>query len=102
MKQYEIEIYGSQFHGHFGKRHFKHLNMILSHDTIAKVKDFALDIIAGFTYKEVYGENPISYGGEFVPIGNGKEKYVAHTADEQIGYENAERDFTIKARVFRG
>lgn len=101
MKQYEIEFYEKYSHGIYGKQHFTNADMILAADTIEQVKSFAIEVLAGMTYREVYGEKR-DYGFSWVKTPDGKEKPEWHQADDKIGLERASNCFTVKARVFRG
>lgn len=97
MKNYEIEIYESGLHGR--NKANKIFSWNLNADSISQVKSFALEILAGMTFVEVYGDIPILYGFERIPNDNGTFKLRKYQADEILGYENAEKRFTIKARV---
>lgn len=100
MKTYEVEIYESGKHGSYKSQ--KMFTWILSHNTIACVKDFAIEILAGMTYEEVFGKNTARYGAERIPNGNGTHRLRTYDAKEKLGFEAAEKRFTIKARVFKG
>lgn len=105
-KQYEVEIYEKTSHGCWGKQHF--FCWILSSNNKANAESFALDILAGMTPEEISRESDgkciYDFTGwwGFVPNGDGTSKYVKLDPDKAIGYEEAERRFTAKARVFRG
>ena len=99
MKNYEVEIFESGQHGQY--KASKIFTWILSSDTISKAKDFATDILAGMTFKEVYGENTARYGYKKISLENGECKLHFYKADELLGYEVAEKHFTIKARLLK-
>lgn len=101
MKQYEIEVYSSRSHGIYGKLHYTDADMILAADTIAEVKSFAIDVLAGMTFREVFGEKR-DYGLSWEKQPDGTNKAKWHQADDKIGMEYALSAFTVKARVFRG
>lgn len=106
-KQYEVEIYEKYSHGHWGKQHY--FSWVLSSDKIANAESFAIDILAGMTPNEVRKESD----GRFYICNvcglhtvkkqeGGSYKYAKLDLDEPFGYEEVERRFTVKARVFRG
>ena len=104
-KQYEVEIYSSYQNGRYGKTHY--FGWILSATNKANAESFALDILAGMTPNEIMNESDGKCGQWFgwynlVPIGNGVYRHVTINNDAPIGYEFAERRFTIKSRVFKG
>lgn len=104
-KQYEVEIYAKYGNGRYGKRHY--FGWVLSSDKIANAESFALELLAGMTPNEIHKESDgrfiINCGlHTFVPTEDGKYKYVLLDHNEPIGYEEAEKRFTVKARVFRG
>jgi hypothetical protein len=105
-KQYEVEIYASDSHGCWGKQHY--FGWVISSDKIANAESFALDILAGMTPNEINKEadgkffHGITKLYGFVPNGDGTFRYVPLDNDKPIGYKEAERRFTVKARVFRG
>lgn len=101
MRDYEVEIYERHSHGHFGKQHY--LGWILNDSSVENVKSFAAEILAGMTYREVFKDCPYLIPGyRFVSIGDGKYRCEKIDADDKIGYEQVEKLFTIKARLFRG
>ena len=100
MKNYEVEVYESGLHGQY--KASKKFTWILSSNTIQQVKDFAFEILAGMTFEEVYSDNTILYGFEEIRLDDGKIKLRKYQAKETLGYELAERRFTIKARVYKG
>lgn len=106
-KQYEVEVYESTSHGHYGKQHY--FGWVLSSDKVENAKSFALDILAGMTPNEIRKESDGRFYicnvcglHSWVPTGDGHFKYVKLDLDKPIGYEEAKKRFTIKARVFRG
>ena len=104
-RQYEVEVYGSCNHGCWGKMHY--FGWILSSDKKANAESFALEILAGMTPNEIHKESDgkfiINCGlHRMIPIGDGKYKSKQIDKDEPLGYEEAERRFTVKARLLRG
>lgn len=106
-RQYEVEIYEKTSHGHFGKQHY--FGWVLSSDKKENAISFALDILAGMTPNEVRKESDGRFYicnvcglHTFVPSEDGKFKYVKLDLDKPFGYEEAERRFTVKARLFKG
>lgn len=108
MKQYEVEVYEKHSHGVWGKQHY--FGMVLSSNNIANAESFALDILAGMTPNEVRERSDgrfficsISGLRSWVPVGDGvHHKCVRLDLDKPFGYEEAEKRFTVKARVFKG
>lgn len=105
-KQYEVEVYEKYSHGCWGKQHY--FGWVLSSDKIANAESFALEILAGMTPNEICKESDgrLKYDPfiwhTFEPTEDGKYRYVVLDPDKPIGYEMAEKRFTVKARVFRG
>jgi hypothetical protein len=105
-KQYELEIYNYYSNGRYGKQHY--FGWVLSSNNRANAESFALDILAGMTPNEINKEADgkfilgSTHLHKFVPNGDGTFRYVELDNDEPIGYEEAERRFTVKARVLRG
>ena len=104
-KQYEVEVYEKHSHGCYGKMHY--FGWVLSSNNKANAESFALDILAGMTPNEISKESDgklsTSYGWHtFVPMGDGKCRYVELDLDKPSGYEEAEKRFTVKANIFRG
>lgn len=104
-KQYEVEVYESYSHGCYGKTHY--FGWILSADKKEGAEAFALEILAGMTPNEIHKESDgkfiINCGlYRYIPVGDGKHRSVLIGKDEPLGYEEAERRFTVKARLFRG
>ena len=105
-KQYEVEIYEANNHGCWGKQHY--FGWVLSSDKIANAESFALDILAGMTPNELCKESDGRLPCDtyiwhtWEPLGDGKHRYVVMDMDTPIGYEEAAKRFTVKARVFRG
>lgn len=106
-RQYEVEVYEKYSHGCWGKRHY--FGWILSSDKKENAESFALDIIAGMSPNELVKEAD----GKMVPpgvcgwhtwedLGNGKRRWVKLDNDKPVGYEFAEGNFTVKARLFKG
>ena len=106
-KQYEIEVYSNASHGCWGKQHY--FGLVLSSNTVANAESFALDILAGMTPNEVKKESEGRFYicevcglHSWVPTEDGGLKRVKLDLDKPFGYEEAEKRFTVKARVFRG
>jgi hypothetical protein len=105
-RQYEVEVYERYSHGCYGKQHY--FGWILSSDKKANAESFALEILGRMTPNELHKESDGKlrtdvYGWhKFVPTQDGKYKYVILDNDEPIGYEEAEKRFTVKARLFKG
>lgn len=105
-RQYEVEVYEGYSHGCWGKQHY--FGWILSSDKKANAESFALDILAGMTPNELMKESDGKvrvdvcgwYG--YVPTGDGTYRYVKLDNNKPIGYKEAERRFTVKARLLRG
>ncbi len=106
-RQYEVEVYERYSHGCYGKVHY--FGWILSADKKENAESFALDIIAGMTPNELVQEA----NGRMVPPGvsgwhiwekqeNGKMKYIQLDNNKPVGYNYAENNFTVKARLFKG
>lgn len=88
-KDYAVEIYSRYSSGRYGKDHY--CGWVLNDISIDNVKSFALEIIAGMTYREFTEQAMTTL---CMPFGVSE--------DDKIGYEKAEELFTIKASVFKG
>ena len=105
-KQYEVEVYEAHSHGCWGKQHY--FGWVLSSDKVANAESFALDILAGMTPNELCKEadgrltrDPYLWHA-WEPLEDGTWRYVTLDMDKPIGYEEAAKRFTVKARVLRG
>ena len=105
-RQYEVEVYERYSHGCYGKQHY--FGWILSSDKKANAESFAFEILAGMTPNELMKESDgkirvdICGWHTWESLGNGKVRYVKLDNDKPIGYEDAEKRFTVKARLFKG
>lgn len=104
-RQYEVEVYERYSHGCWGKTHY--FGWILSSDKKANAESFTLEILAGMTPNEIHKESDGKFNASFglfryVPIGDGKYRSKLIDKNEPLGYEEAERRFTVKARLLRG
>lgn len=98
-KDYDVDVYSSSSHGRYGKDHF--FRWCLNDTSIENVKLFAIEILAGMTYKEVFGDDFFMYGMKKIENADGTFRLKTPSADEMLGYEVAESRFTIKARVLK-
>jgi hypothetical protein len=106
-KQYEVEVYEKCRHGKYGKQHY--FGWVLSSDKKENAISFALDILAGMTPNEVRKESDGRFYicgvcglHTFIPTEDGGYKYASLDLDKPFGYEEVERRFSVKARLFRG
>ena len=90
MKDYEVDIYKK----HCRKNEKNHyLGMILCDSSIEKVSLFAIEVVAGMTFEEVF-EKHKEEGMCYAMMNNKK-------MDEMIGWDLAEKLFTVQANVLR-
>lgn len=95
MKQYRVEVMEHYNHGHHGKERFQVWG--LSATSKKNACDFAYDIVAGMTWREIFAdkENPDSTKLMWMPWEARGQKGL----DETIGYEWAETYFSYRAEV---
>jgi hypothetical protein len=103
-RQYEVEVYEKHSHGCWGKVHY--FGWILSSDKRENAESFALEILAGMTpndiHKESDGKFNIKCLDTMIPNVDGTYKWMWLPLDTPIGYEEAEKRFSTKARLLRG
>lgn len=98
-KDYDVDVYSASSHGRYGKDHY--FRWCLNDTSIENVKLFAIEILAGMTYKEVFGDDSCLYGMKKIANADGTFRLKTPSADEILGYEVAESRFTIKAKVLK-
>ena len=90
MKNYEVDIY---------KKHCKkgekthYLGMILCDSSVEKVKLFAIEVVAGMTFEEVFEKH--SNEGVYYAMMNNKKM------NDILGWELADELFSVSANVLK-
>jgi len=108
MKKYKITITSKASHGRYGKT--KLTTWVLEEKNKEYACSFALEILAGMTWNEfeedveAAGNNVYKFWHSLqeVKVDETHYKYVPYDVNKIIGYEEAEKKFTIKAEVFKG
>lgn len=92
-KQYEISVYSKAHSGGEKAEEYTKARMVLPSTSIKNAKEFALDVIAGLTFGEVYeeDEDTISW----------LKTWCNAKMSDTIGYEHAEKHFAIRANILK-
>ena len=88
MKLYKVTVMAKYSNGRYGK--VKYQSWGLQATSKKNACDFAYDIVAGMTWREIFSEQ--SYPRMLLPMG-------VKNLDETIGYEFADKRFSYRAEI---